>query len=43
VRHDGTQDTLPATTSFTVNAGDALTVATPGGGGYGKPPDTAEG
>ena len=32
------QQALPSTLSFSINAGDVLTLHTPGGGGYGKSP-----
>ncbi|MBL8642823.1 MAG: hydantoinase B/oxoprolinase family protein [Rhodospirillaceae bacterium] len=36
-RADGTQESLSATASAELKAGDAITIATPGGGGFGKP------
>ena len=36
-RADGRRETLGATARFEVAAGDALTIRTPGGGGFGKP------
>jgi 5-oxoprolinase (ATP-hydrolysing) len=37
-RADGSVERLGATASFTVGAGDVLTIQTPGGGGFGKAP-----
>ena len=38
-RADGTLETLGATARFEVFPGDELTILTPGGGGYGAPPE----
>jgi N-methylhydantoinase B len=38
-RADGTHLDLPGKAQLKVSAGDVLSVATPGGGGWGKPPD----
>jgi 5-oxoprolinase (ATP-hydrolysing) len=37
MRADGTRETLGATGSAEVNPGDVITIATPGGGGFGAP------
>ena len=37
VRADGTIEELPATATVDMAAGDAIIIATPGGGGYGQP------
>ena len=39
VRADGTREELSACASVSVEAGDAIEIRTPGGGGYGKPAD----
>jgi 5-oxoprolinase (ATP-hydrolysing) len=41
-RVDGTVEELPGVAECRLNAGDALVVETPGGGGYGPPPETGE-
>jgi 5-oxoprolinase (ATP-hydrolysing) len=38
-RADGKVEILPAAAQFMANAGDVLTIETPGGGGYGSRPD----
>jgi len=35
-KRDGFSQTLSSTASFKVDAGDVLSLSTPGGGGYGK-------
>ena len=35
-RADGTQELLAATATVAINAGDQISIATPGGGGYGE-------
>ena len=39
VRTDGTREELSACANVSVEAGDAIEIRTPGGGGYGKPAD----
>ena len=36
-RADGTHEPLPGIAATTMHPGDAITIATPGGGGYGPP------
>ena len=38
IRTDGSEETLPAVTSFAVTAGERLRIETPGGGGWGNAP-----
>ncbi|WP_297103057.1 hydantoinase B/oxoprolinase family protein [uncultured Devosia sp.] len=40
-RHDGSQEDLPGCTKTTLGTGDAITISTPTGGGYGTVPSEA--
>ena len=41
VRHDGTTEEFAGAMMTQLNAGDMLVIETPGGGGYGTPPEPA--
>jgi 5-oxoprolinase (ATP-hydrolysing) len=41
IRTSGAVETLPGCFSVSVQAGDAIEILTPGGGGYGAPPASA--
>jgi N-methylhydantoinase B len=36
---DGVEERLPGKTTFSVDAGDVVSIRSPGGGGWGRPPD----
>jgi N-methylhydantoinase B len=39
IRHDGSKEQLPGKTSTRLRAGDRVRIESPGGGGWGKPPN----
>lgn len=39
IRRDGREEILPGKVSFTLQPGERLRIETPGGGGYGRPPE----